>query len=108
MQIPETAQVDEAWSYFKNQLLTQQRNFIPYCERRSNNNRSPPWFNIEIKRSLHVRNRLHKSRKAHNSSENIELYNECRRRVKEKLVKHAKRQYKNIAAESKYTAKMFF
>ncbi len=107
LQLPNTAQVDEAWSYFKNQLLTQQRNFIPYCERRPNNKRSHHWFNNEIKRTIQERNKLYKYSKAQNSSENMRLYNESRRRVKT-LIKQAKRQYEeNIAAESKHNAKMF-
>ena len=46
---PATTQVEDAWSYFKNQLLTQQHNFIPYCEKRPSNNKNHPWFNIDIK-----------------------------------------------------------
>ncbi len=33
LQLPDRAQVDETWPYFKNKLLTQQRNFVPYCKR---------------------------------------------------------------------------
>ncbi len=43
-----TDQVEEVWSYFKNQLLTQKHNFIPYREKRPSNNKNHPWFNTEI------------------------------------------------------------
>ena len=108
LSLPTTDQVEEVWSYFKNQLLTQQRNFIPYCEKRPSNNKNHPWFNTEIKRALQLRNNLHKRMKLQRSSENIGLYNEARRRVKA-IIKQAKRSYEvNIAAESKNNAKMFF
>ncbi len=42
LHIPDTAHVEITWSYFKDQFLTQQRNFIPYRERRPNNRRSQP------------------------------------------------------------------
>jgi hypothetical protein len=105
---PVTTQVEDAWSYFKNQLLTQQRNFIPYCEKRPSNNKNHPWFNIDIKRELKVRNNLHTRLKSLRSTENIRLYNEARRRVKT-LIKQAKRRYEeDIAANSRTNAKKFF
>ena len=107
LSMPATAQVEEAWSYLKNKLLTQQSNFMPYCEKRPNNNKNHPWFNIEIKQALKERNNLHKHMKLLHSSENTKLYNEARRRVKT-LIKQTKRRYeKNITSESK-NAKMFF
>merc|ERR1711911_493413 len=103
-----TDQVEEARHYFKDQLLTQQNNFVPVCEKRPNNNKNHPWFNIEIKRALNQRNSLHKRTKTQGSPETIRLYNESRRRVKT-LIRQAKRRYEvNIASESKNNAKMFF
>ena len=108
LSLPATAQVDEAWSYFKNQLLTQQRYFIPYSEKRPQYNKNPPWFNNEIKRALQLRNNCHKRMKLLRSNENVRLYNEARRRVKT-LIKQSKRHYEmNIAAQSKSNAKLFF
>ena len=105
---PATAHVEDAWSYFKNQLLTQQRNFIPNCVKRPTNNKNHPWFNTEIKRALIARNNLHKHVKSLRSTENIRLYNEARRRVKT-LIKQAKRRYEeDIAADSRTNAKKFF
>ncbi len=75
LQLPNTVHVDVALSYFKNQLLTQERNSIPYRERRPNN-RSQPWYSNEINRLLQVRNKLYKRMKVHNSSENTGLYND--------------------------------
>ena len=108
LSLPTTDQVEEVWSYFKNQLLTQQHNFIPNCEKRPSNNKNHPWFNTDIKRALQQRNNLHKRMKMQRSPENTSLYNEARRRVKT-IIKQAKRRYEvNIAAESKNNAKMFF
>ena len=53
MQLSET---EEAWSHFKDQLLTQQGKFVSYCERRHNIRINQPWFNNEIKQSLQNRN----------------------------------------------------
>ncbi len=80
--LPTTDQVEEAWSHFKNHLLTQQHNFIPHCEKKPSNNKNHPWFNTETKRALQLINNLHKRTKLQRSSQNIRLYNEARRRVK--------------------------
>ncbi len=98
LSLPTTDQVEEAWSYFKNQLLTQQHNIIPYCEKRPSNNKNHPWLNTEIKRAQQLKNNSHKRIKLQRSSENIRLYNEARRQVKT-IIKQAKRRYEvNIAA----------
>ncbi len=108
LSLPASTSVDDAWSYFKNQLLTHQSKFIPNCEKRSSNNKNHPWFNNEIKRALKARNNLHTRMKTLRSTENTTLYNEARRRVKI-LIKQAKRRYEeNIAADSKNNAKKFF
>ena len=92
---PATAHVEDAWSYLKIQLLTQQRNFIPNCVKRPNNNQNHQWFKTEIKRALKARNNLHKRVKSLRSTENIRLYNEARLRVK-MVIKQAKRCYKEL------------
>ena len=108
LSLPATEHVQDLWSYFKNNLLTQQSNFIPYCEKRPSNNKNHPWFNNEIKRALKARNNLHTRMKTLRSIENTRSYNEARRRVKT-LIKQAKRRYEeHIATDSKNNAKKFF
>lgn len=65
-----SASVDDAWSHFRNQMLTQQSNFILNCEKRPSNTKNPPWFNIEIKRALKARNNLHTRMKTLRTTEN--------------------------------------
>ncbi len=91
----------------ENKLLTQQSSFIPYCERRTNNNRSHLWFINEIKRSLQVRNRLHKQIKAQNSPENIRLYNKSRKRAKA-LTKQVKRHDEKVLQQKANIMKKCF
>ncbi len=71
--LPASALVEDAWSDFKNQLLTQQSSFIPNWEKRPNNTKNPPWFHIEINRALKMKNNLHTLMKTICWTENTRL-----------------------------------
>ena len=107
-QLPEGLDVENAWAHFKNNLINQQTKFVPYSERRTNDNSNPPWINIEIKRKIRIRNKLHKQLKANNTQENQREYTESRREIK-KLIKQSKRRHEMyIATTSKNNSKTFF
>ena len=108
LQVLEQFDVENSWSHFKNKLLTEQEKFVPKTERRTRDNKNPPWINNEIKRKLKLRNNLHKQLKANNTQETQREYTEIRREIK-KLIKQSKRQHEIfIASTSKKNSKTFF
>ena len=80
--LPEELDVENTWTEFKNKLLTQQKKFVPYKEKRTIDNSNPPWINNDIKTKLRRRNALHKQWKANNTQENQTQYTKSRREIK--------------------------
>ena len=99
---------DELWTNFKDQVLYQQKKYIPLCNKNVDTRNTEDWYGPNISRAIRNRNRLYKMKKYNPNPQVTMQYNNARREVK-KQIRQAKREHEiNIANESKTNPKKFY